>query len=754
MLILKMEIRLIILISALFAGTSTGQIDPVQTNQVEHRLGFDQVKPFKVMDFQTKQQTIQSNGDSNTTWIGYWPSRPSYAVDVVGNIACFDHGGGDFRFLYIATYGLIWLGQIEIPTIRDVVLSGDYAYIAGGEDGLRIINFYPVPAPNPPPAIEVGSFNTGGYAYGIAVSGNYAYVADGQDGLRIIDISTPSSPQEISFINTSGSANDVTISGYYAYVADGDNGLRIIDVSTPSSPQEVAYFITGDCAYGVAISGNYAYVADGEDGLRIINISTSTPNEVGFFNTEGRAFKVSISGDYAYVASEVGGLYIIDVSTPSTPQGISVVDGYALGVLVNGDDAFVTWGDGMRMIDVTVPSTPEELRHFISGGSSLGLTTNGSYAYVANGSDGLSIIDISTPSLPVEISQYDMGYAENVTVFDTYAYISTGYGIHILDISNPFSPQNIGFYETPGYARDVAIRSNYAFVADGSVGGLQILDISTPSNPQEVGFFDTPGQAYNVVIRDNFAYVADGDEGLRILDISTLSNPQEIGYYNTPGRSSEVVLRGNYAYLADGYLGGIRIIDVSTPASPQEVGYFNTWGELYGVAVSGNYAYLADGGDGLRIMDISDPFLPDEVGFFDPGNCYARSVSTSNDYAFVTDPLGGGMYIVHNNLLVSVYEELNSVPESFLLAQNYPNPFNPATQITYSVPEESFVNVKVYDMLGREVANIVNDTKSAGNHNVVFDAKDLASGVYIYRITATKTGRVIFTSSKKMVLVR
>jgi hypothetical protein len=103
---------------------------------------------------------------------------------------------------------------------------------------------------------------------------------------------------------------------------------------------------------------------------------------------------------------------------------------------------------------------------------------------------------------------------------------------------------------------------------------------------------------------------------------------------------------------------------------------------------------------------------------------------------------------------VDVNEELSSIPESFLLAQNYPNPFNPTTQITYSVPEESFVNIKVYDMLGREVANIVNNTKSARNHNVVFDAKDLASGVYIYRITASKNGRVIFTSSKKMVLVR
>jgi hypothetical protein len=137
--------------------------------------------------------------------------------------------------------------------------------VADGDAGLRIID---VSTPSSP--VEVGFFDTGGWAWGVAVSGSYAYVADGSDGLRIIDVSTPSSPVEVGFYDTGGESWGVAVSGSYAYVADAWNGLRIIDVSTPSSPVEVGFFDTGFQAFGVAVSGSYAYVADWADGMYII----------------------------------------------------------------------------------------------------------------------------------------------------------------------------------------------------------------------------------------------------------------------------------------------------------------------------------------------------------------------------------------------------------------------------------------------------------------------------------------------------
>lgn len=86
---------------------------------------------------------------------------------------------------------------------------------------------------------------------------------------------------------------------------------------------------------------------------------------------------------------------------------------------------------------------------------------------------------------------------------------------------------------------------------------------------------------------------------------------------------------------------------------------------------------------------------------------------------------------------------------SFSLSQNYPNPFNPSTTINYQIPNESLVTIKVYDILGKEVTTLVNENKAAGKYSINFDAKNLASGVYLYRIKAGN-----YVSTKKMMLLR
>ena len=89
------------------------------------------------------------------------------------------------------------------------------------------------------------------------------------------------------------------------------------------------------------------------------------------------------------------------------------------------------------------------------------------------------------------------------------------------------------------------------------------------------------------------------------------------------------------------------------------------------------------------------------------------------------------------------------IPKDFVLFQNYPNPFNPTTVIHYYLPVASHAVVKVYDVLGREVATLVNEQKPAGSYHVAFDARLLSSGVYFYRITAGT-----FTKSKQMMLIK
>jgi len=90
-----------------------------------------------------------------------------------------------------------------------------------------------------------------------------------------------------------------------------------------------------------------------------------------------------------------------------------------------------------------------------------------------------------------------------------------------------------------------------------------------------------------------------------------------------------------------------------------------------------------------------------------------------------------------------------NVPADFVLNQNYPNPFNPSTRINYFVPEESFVSIKVFDFLGREVITLVNDLKTTGNYDVVFEGSNLPSGTYFCTMTADN-----YLNTIKMVLIK
>jgi photosystem II stability/assembly factor-like uncharacterized protein len=124
---------------------------------------------------------------------------------------------------------------------------------------------------------------------------------------------------------------------------------------------------------------------------------------------------------------------------------------------------------------------------------------------------------------------------------------------------------------------------------------------------------------------------------------------------------------------------------------------------------------------------------------------------------YFTSPTNG--YVVGNNKTLLKYTRLTSLedereqPTEFKLEQNYPNPFNPSTSIQYAIGSRQFVQLKVYDVLGKEIATLVNDEKSAGSYEVEFNPvssiKDLTSGVYFYQLKAGN-----YLETKKMILMK
>ncbi|MBZ0199412.1 MAG: T9SS type A sorting domain-containing protein [Ignavibacteriaceae bacterium] len=131
--------------------------------------------------------------------------------------------------------------------------------------------------------------------------------------------------------------------------------------------------------------------------------------------------------------------------------------------------------------------------------------------------------------------------------------------------------------------------------------------------------------------------------------------------------------------------------------------------------------------------------------------------TTKNLYSYVDGSVEYGVYFyrLKQSDFDGSFKYLNvlsvdfGTPKQFSLSQNYPNPFNPSTTIKYTVPEKSNIKLAIYDVLGREVALLVNESKEAGNYEITFDAKNLTSGIYFYEL---KTNN--FSKTNKMILAK
>lgn len=178
-------------------------------------------------------------------------------------------------------------------------------------------------------------------------------------------------------------------------------------------------------------------------------------------------------------------------------------------------------------------------------------------------------------------------------------------------------------------------------------------------------------------------------------------------------------------YIIGGLTGSSATMDFDVYLIKTDAGGNETWSRTFG-GTGNEQCYT--------VQQTSDG------GYILSGQASSFGTGDADAYLIKTDNMG----------LTDVQIEHNpQVPESFSLEQNYPNPFNPTTTITFDLPVQSDVNLTVYNTLGQEVTTLINEVKQAGRHHIVFDASNLPSGVYIYRINAG-----LYTGTKKMVLVK
>lgn len=203
---------------------------------------------------------------------------------------------------------------------------------------------------------------------------------------------------------------------------------------------------------------------------------------------------------------------------------------------------------------------------------------------------------------------------------------------------------------------------------------------------------------------------------------------------------------------------GAITIKIITDTSSLSFGRAFNWdtqlnGALYGV-VDNRIALAWDGLDGVN---ISDGKLVD-LKFLFKGNSSGLIFDTVLTEIANLQGEPVSVHYINGSVssLTSVNEKyINNKPINYLIEQNYPNPFNPNTTLSYQLINNSYVSLKVFDILGKEVVALVDKEKQAGTYSIQFQAINLPSGIYFYRLDAIETnGGKSFTQTKKMILLK
>jgi len=564
---------------------------------------------------------------------------------------------------------------------------------------------------NPKKALTLtGSYNSPGYASDVFISGNYAYIADGSSGLRVVSISNPSSPTSAGFYSIVN-ALGIFVEGDYAYIANHLGGLQVLNILNPASPVHAGIYDTPGEAFDIDIEGDYAYIADGSSGLRVVSISNpSSPTSVGAYSTTN-ATDVFIEGNYAYIADGNSGLRIVSISNPSSPIGTGICPTTnAMGVFVSGNYAYVADGSsGLRVVSILNPSSPTSVG-VCSTTNAVGVFVEGDYAYVADDADGLHVVDISDPLIPVLVVSYNTSSsAQDVFIAGNHAYVADGTGgLQILQIGDLVIPTAAGFCSTPYPAQGVYISGDYAYIADGS-RGLQVVDISDPTTPTYKTGINTRQFAEDVYISGDYAYIADGGLGLTVVNIVNPLAPTLAGYFDYAHQyAKELIVVGDYAYVTDGNY-GLKVYDIRDPTHPIPAGPGVNVGRFVNdVFIAGDYAYLATQSATLEIIDIRNPSSLTRI-FTLPLSSYARGVHVSGNYAYlasynfftvvdITNPLSPN--IVFNNPIGPTY--LDSVvvkgdrayvthfTNRYLSVLDITNPTHPSLISAISTPNNAY----------------------------------------------------------------
>jgi len=556
--------------------------------------------------------------------------------------------------------------------------------------------------------------------------------------------------------------NNNVIYGFIQVGFSGPHYLVGYDFSTPENPELIAELYLGEIGTpwpDYFYSYNNLLFSGVNDSIKIYDISL--PEEINFitsFSIDGNVLSFNIDNNVMYVSTENGDLIIIDISDILNPEILGSFDWNAAISDIFIDSNLVLLSaeaEGFKIIDVADFMNIDELFYYNNTRAVGAINIQDNIAFVDTYSNGLHIIDISNIEEHVVLGQIGLTYMDLIELYDSYLYCFSDYDslIHIVDVSDPCIPQEVGEINLNNPITDFCIEGEYLFLIEHN-NGIHIYDLIEPVTPSEIAFEAVDG--YELNVSENFLFLADNSDEfpyttyLKLFNIEDLNNFQFL---------SELM-------LGDGFDYSIKEIMLNFPETPDLFVGINK-GVASCIINSSNqlelcHEYILTSGlfsefyfDGQYIY-CGNPYGYGSTFVFNtninigvistiPG--YAKSYGKHQNILFITSGFAG--YSLFETPFTNTIEDVVEYENFFELKQNYPNPFNPTTTISYQLTADSKVDLKVFNIKGQLIETLVNEFKPAGEHSIVWNTENQASGIYFYKLKADD-----FQKVKKMILLK
>lgn len=678
----------------------------------------------------------------------------------------------------------------------DIAVAGDVAYVAEGTT-MRVLNLTVPTAPT-----LITNYSPGSLApRAIAVAGDYVFIADYGGALKAINVATPAGPVAIG----SCALPDycfrlgLAVAGDNAFVANYSAGLKVVNIYNLAAPAVVGTCDTPGVARDVAVDGDYAYVADQTHGLQVISIANpAAPAIVGSGATAGTAEAVVVTGDRVLVADYASGLAVFDVSTPAVPVLTATRSGFAEGLTVCGDIALMHGASTLavqiyeRSVDTSAGQGRSAAIASVSGDivrARLVSTQSDSIKWEASVNAGGSWVELSGGGAWVKFaapgaallwrsnhvyrqylvnptcSELQLEWICQAAVIDAVRDIPGDQGGQV---RVQFSRSGYDFADES--AQPVASYYVWRRVDDPlalkALAGAAVLPVAVAGAAPTV----LPLVTWNgrQVLRAADAAALGGFPAGSWEIVGSAPGMQRDQYVNVVPTPADSTGAGSAwtVFMVTAHTTTPSVWYASAPDSGWSVDNLAPHVPT-GFAV----AYGNGGGNDLAWQDCPDADFEyfkvyrGAAADFTPGPGDLAATTTDPQWRDIAAEPFTHWYKVAavdhagNESAAAAPATVSGAPTpvlpgAFALAQNVPNPFNPSTRLVFDTPRGGRVRLAVYDLSGRLVRLLVDESRDAGRHEVTWDGTDdrgqkVGSGVYVGRMEADG-----WRAARRMTLVK